>query len=354
MIKEKIIENVGVIYLDRPKQINALNSDTIKKISEILKKWENDDKIKVVLFDSLQDKGFCAGGDLKEIYNDFLKDGNCTEKDRFFKIEFDLDKYVKNYKKPIISHWYGVTMGGGIGLTINSDFIITDQTVNWAMPETSLGFVPDVGVCKYISNLPQAIGEYVGLCGVSLESSDLIKYNLADVYINSKDYEKLITKLYDLSKNYEADQIIENLNKEAKKREVKDSESEIDKNIDEIKKYFSNSSIQKIYSDLEKHLDDDFAKECYNILKERDPFMLTIQFEKYFVCKELSYEETIDLDLKIIQYAINKNSIKEGIRAKIIDKDKNPNWPCKSLGDISIEEVKDLLSIDKTYEERGL
>ena len=80
--------------------------------------------------------------------------------------------------------------------------------------------------------------------------------------------------------------------------------------------------------------------------------MLTIQFEKYFVCKELSYEETIDLDLRIIQYAINKNSIKEGIRAKIIDKDNNPSWPCRSLDDISIEEVKDLLSIDKTYEER--
>lgn len=352
MIKEKIIENVGIIYLDRPKQINALNSDTIKKISEILKKWENDDKIKVILFDSLQDKGFCAGGDLKEIYNDFLKDDNCTEKDRFFKIEFALDKYVKNYKKPIISHWYGVTMGGGIGLTINSDFIITDQTVNWAMPETSLGFVPDVGVCKYISNLPQAIGEYVGLCGVSLESSDLIKYNLADVYINSKDYEKLITKLYDLSKNYESNQLIDQFSKEAKKWEVKDNESEIDKNIDKINKYFSHSSLNEIFEDLKDNTDDEFAKKCYYTLKERDPFMLTIQFEKYFVCKELSYEETIDLDLRIIQYAINKNSIKEGIRAKIIDKDNNPSWPYRSLDDISIEEVKDLLSIDKAYEER--
>ena len=271
MIKEKIIENVGVIYLDRPKQINALNSDTIKKISEILKKWENDDKVKVVLFDSLQDKGFCAGGDLKEIYNDFLKDDNCTEKYRFFKIEFALDKYVKNYKKPIISHWYGVTMGGGIGLTINSDFIITDQTVNWAMPETSLGFVPDVGVCKYISSLPQAIGEYVGLCGVSLESSDLIKYNLADVYINSKDYEKLITKLYDLSKSYESNQLIEQFSKESKKFEVQASKSNIDKNIEKINKYFSHYSIQKIYSDLEKYLDDDFAKNAKKHLRNVIP-----------------------------------------------------------------------------------
>ena len=243
-------------------------------------------------------------------------------------------------------------MGGGIGLTINSNFIITDETVNWAMPETSLGFVPDVGVCKYISSLPQALGQYVGLCGVSLESSDLIEYNLADVYINSKDYEKLITKLYDLSKNYESNQLIDQFSKEAKKWEVKDNESEIDKNIDKINKYFSHSSLNEIFEDLKDNTDDEFAKKCYYTLKERDPFMLTIQFEKYFVCKELSYDESIDLDLRIIQYAINKNSIKEGIRAKIIDKDNNPSWPYRSLDDISIEEVKDLLSIDKAYEER--
>ena len=316
MIEEIVINKVGVIYLDRPKLINALNYETIKEIHETLKKWEDDDGIRAVLFDSKSEKGFCAGGDLKEIYNEFLINDDCADKDEFFKIEFDLDKYVNNYKKPIISHWYGVTMGGGIGLTINSDFIIVDETVNWAMPETSLGFTPDVGVGFYISKLPQAIGQYVGLCGASLVASDLISYNLANVYINSNDYENLISKLCDLSKNYESNQLIEQFSKESKKFEVQASKSNIDKNIEKINKYFSHSSIQKIYSDLEKHLNDDFAKECYNTLKEHDPFMLTIQFEKYFVCKELSYKETIDLDLRVIQYAINKNSIKEGIRAK--------------------------------------
>ncbi|MDU5229405.1 MAG: enoyl-CoA hydratase/isomerase family protein, partial [Anaerococcus sp.] len=235
---------------------------------------------------------------------------------------------------------------------INSDFIIVDETVNWAMPETSLGFTPDVGVGFYISKLPQAIGQYVGLCGASLVASDLISYNLADVYINSNDYENLISKLCDLSKNYESNQLIEQFSKESKKFEVQASKSNIDKNKEKIEKNFSNSSFKKVYGGLEEDLDDGFAKKCYDTIKERDPFMLTLQFEKYFVCKELSYEETVDLDLKILQYAINKKSINEGIRAKIIDKDNNPNWRCRSLDDISIEEVKDLLSIDKTYEER--
>lgn len=352
MIEEKVINKVGVIYLDRPKLINALNYETIKEIHETLEKWEDDDGIRAVLFDSQSEKGFCAGGDLKEIYNDFLINDDCKEKDIFFKTEFDLDKYINSYKKPIISHWFGVTMGGGIGLTINSDFIIVDETVNWAMPETSLGFTPDVGVGFYISKLPQAIGQYVGLCGASLVASDLISYNLANVYINSNDYENLISKLYDLSSKYESDQLIDEFSKEAKKYELKNDKSEIEKNKEKIEKNFSNSSFKKVYGGLEEDLDDGFAKKCYDTIKERDPFMLTLQFEKYFVCKELSYEETVDLDLKILQYAINKKSINEGIRAKIIDKDNNPNWICRSLDDISIEEVKDLLSIDKTYEER--
>lgn len=352
MIEEKVINKVGVIYLDRPKLINALNYETIKEIHETLEKWEDDDGIRAVLFDSQSEKGFCAGGDLKEIYNDFLINDDCKEKDIFFKTEFDLDKYINSYKKPIISHWFGVTMGGGIGLTINSDFIIVDETVNWAMPETSLGFTPDVGVGFYISKLPQAIGQYVGLCGASLVASDLISYNLANVYINSNDYENLISKLYDLSSKYESDQLIDEFSKEAKKYELKNDKSEIEKNKEKIEKNFSNSSFKKVYGGLEEDLDDGFAKKCYDTIKERDPFMLTLQFEKYFVCKELSYEETVDLDLKILQYAINKKSINEGIRAKIIDKDNNPNWTCRSLDDISIEEVKDLLSIDKTYEER--
>ena len=124
MIKEKIKENIGIIYLDRLGQLNALDYNAINSIRDILQKYEQDDRVKAVLFDSIIEKGFSAGGDLKSIYNDYLVNDKCKEKDGFFKNEFDLDKYVASYKKPIISHWFGITMGGGIGLTINSDIII--------------------------------------------------------------------------------------------------------------------------------------------------------------------------------------------------------------------------------------
>lgn len=351
MIREKIIESVGIIYLDRPEIINSLNMEMVKDIEKILKKWEDDKKIKAILFDSLCQKGFCAGGDLKAIYYDYLLNDKCKNKDEFYEEEFVLDRYVKDYKKPIISHYFGIVMGGGIGLTVNSDFIIADESVNWAMPETRLGFVPDVGVCKHISKLPQALGQYLGLCGESLSSSDLIKYDLADIYVKSENYDKVLNILFSLSKKYDGEKLIEELKKQTQKYKVQDGNSKISKNKEKIEKYFSHSSIEEILKSLEENKDDDFAKKTLGNLEERNLFMLFLQFEKYFICKNLTKDQVFDLDLKILKYARKTGTMKEGIRSLIIDKE-SANWKEKSLDQISVEKIKDLLGIEKLYKER--
>lgn len=351
MIREKIVENVGIIYLDRPKIINSLNLEMVKDIEKILKKWENDDKIKAVLFDSLCQKGFCAGGDLKTIYNDYLLNDKCQNKDEFYEEEFILDKFVKDYKKPIISHYFGIVMGGGIGLTINSDFIVCDESVNWAMPETRLGFVPDVGVCWHISKLPQALGQYLGLCGESLESSDLIKYNLANLYLDSNKYQEFLDILIDLSKNYEGEKLLDKLKLNTEKLKIENKISKVDKNMEKIEKYFSYDSLDEILESLKANKEDEFAKKTLENLKERYIFMLQVQFEKYFTCKNLSKDQVFDLDLKILKYARKKGTMQEGIRSLIIDKE-SANWKEKSLDQVSKEKIKELLEIEKLYKER--
>lgn len=352
MIKEKIIENIGIIYLDKKEVINALNLEMVKDIEKILKKWENDDQIKAVLFDSLCQKGFCAGGDLKEIYNDYLLNESCQNKDEFYEEEFILDKFVKNYKKPVLSHYFGIVMGGGIGLSINSDFIIADESVNWAMPETRLGFVPDVGVCKHISNLPQALGQYLGLCGESLGSTDLINYDLVDLYIKSEDYDEILNILFDLSKKYEGEKLIKEFRKESEKFKNTEENSKISKNLEKIEKYFSKSSIEEIFDNLEENKEkDEFAKNTLENLYEKSPLMLKVQFEKYFVCKNLSQDEVFDLDLKILKYSRKEGLMEEGIRSLIIDKE-DANWKEKSVDQVPDEKVKKLLGIEKMYRDR--
>lgn len=342
MIKTEIKNKIGIIYLDRPEALNALNRYMIGKIEETLKSWEKDPAIKAVLFDSKNERGFCAGGDLKEIYVDYLKNDEAKDKDVFFKEEFALDKYLMTYPKPIISHWFGVTMGGGIGLTIHSDLIIADQTVNWAMPETSLGFVPDVGLGYFISKLPQAIGQYVGLLGARLFPDDLLRYGFCHMVIDSKDYDELINRLMNM--DTDSDNLIEDFKEKILDLSQFAKETENTKNLEEIEKHFSKDRVVEIKNSLEAS-DSDFAKESLGVLNNRDPFMLEVQFKKYFLGKKLTKQETIDLDLDIIKYGRKTGALEEGIRSVLIDKDKNPNWPTKSLEDVDQEDVDRLLGI---------
>lgn len=345
MIKRVIKDKVGIIYLDRPKVINALNLDMIRKIRQILEEWENDCKIRAVLFDSLCEKGFCSGGDLKEVYYDYLLNEACNNKDEFFKKEFELDKYLMTYKKPVISHWFGITMGGGIGLTIHSDIIITDETVNWAMPETRLGFVPDVAVGKNLSDLPQALGQYLGLCGESLGASDLVEYGLCDYKINSKDYNNIIDNLFRLSNEYEEDRLVGEFRKVLEKYSDKEEISKIKPVKPLIDKYFSYERLNKIIENLKNDIGNDFASKTYENLSRRFPLMLAVQFKKYFICKNLTPQQTIDLDIKILNYAVKIGSMEEGIRATLIDMDSKANWQVKNIEDVDYKEVDKILGI---------
>lgn len=342
-IISKVIKNVGIIYFNRPDKINAINLKMVKDIRNILEKWEKDDGIRAILFESLSDKGFCSGGDLVHLYEDFIINDECQDKDELFVKEFSLDKYVASYKKPIVSYWKGIVMGGGIGISINSDFIISDESVKWAMPETDLGFVPDVGVGKFISSLPQALGQYVGLCGGRLASSDLIKYGLAHVYVDSKDYEKIREKFFELSENFRDHELINKLREEAEKHKKEIHETLVEKHADKIEKYFCKDSLEEIYRILEDNKEDEFASDILKDLRGKSQFMLALQFEKYFIGKDLTYAETVDLDQKILKYSLEVGEMEEGIRSKMIDKDNNPDWKYKRLDEVKIEEVKKLL-----------
>lgn len=218
------------------------------------------------------------------------------------------------------------------------------------MPETRLGFVPDVGVCHYISKLPQTFGQYVGLLGKSLGASDVMEYGLADFYINSNDYDKAIKNLFNLSRDHSGDELIEKFRESIKDNENTKDSSKIKKDMDDINKYFAGDSIEDIYDKL-KNSKDEFAKDCLMEFAERYPLMLKVQYEKYFVCKNLNYQDTIDLDLKILRHSVMSGSMQEGIKAVIIDKNHKANWPEDSLAKVDEETVKNLLSIDKTHKE---
>ncbi len=153
-------------------------------------------------------------------------------------------------------------------------------------------------------------------------------------------------EVIDLSLDYEGDVLIEEIKKASKKYENSKKVSKIDHKIDDINKYFSYDRIELIYDGLKDNLDDDFARKSFELFNERSPFMLKTQFEKYFLCKKLTYKEIMALDLKILNYGQKIGSMREGIRSLIIEKDYKAQWLIKSINGVDDGEVKALLEIN--------
>lgn len=175
---------VGIIRLNRPEKLNALTLDDIHQMSAVLEEWAADEAISWVLLEG-EGRAFCAGGDVVALYRYSMETGQFP--DPFFRDEFALDRQVHHFPKPVVSLYKGVTMGGGVGLTVNADLRITDETLVWAMPETRLGFMPDVAMGWYLSQLPQADGLYLSLLGGQLDWQDALYYGFADLGIQSED-----------------------------------------------------------------------------------------------------------------------------------------------------------------------
>ena len=182
----QVDNGVGVITLNRPERLNALTYNMIKSISNHLIDWEQDHDIKSVIIEGAGEKAFCAGGDVVSLRNQVLSAGGPpTELSRnFFYDEYLLNYKINKYKKPFIALIDGVTMGGGVGVSMHGSHIVTTERTMFAMPETSIGLFPDVGGGWLLANLSLGIGLWLALTGSRLRSYDLLKTGLANFYVN--------------------------------------------------------------------------------------------------------------------------------------------------------------------------
>ena len=179
----------GIITLNRPKALNALNLDMTIKFYEKLKEWEDNINIKRVLLIGTGNH-FCAGGDVKSL---FLNGDKNNLKYDFFKTEYRLNYLISQFKKEFLSIWNGVVMGGGVGLSIYGDHRLATDNSKFAMPETAIGFFPDVGASFFLSNLPNNIGKFIGLTGEVLTLNEIIFFGLATDYFPIENLEKVKT-----------------------------------------------------------------------------------------------------------------------------------------------------------------
>ena len=325
-IKFEIIRSTGVITLNRPQALNALNIDMAEQFSETLNKWSADKKIKRVLLKG-EGKHFCAGGDVKKVH---LSGNKSNLKKNFFSTEYKLNYEIYNFPKPYMSIWNGVVMGGGVGLSIYGDYRIVTDTTKFAMPETAIGFFPDVGGSYFLSRLKNNIGLLLGLTGYILNANEILSLELGTHYCPINELDNLIDE-------YISKGTINNFIKTP----LDNSSILINTNL--ISECF-NGNIQDI---LNKIKNSSLNDKLYQNIINKCPMSLFVTNELIKKGRKKSLKECLEMEFNLSQKMVYRNDFNQGIDAVLISKTHKPKWDPELIEDINLNEVESFFEENK-------
>lgn len=230
----------GFVILNRPQALNALNLEMVRKINKSLRKWEFSKLLVVVK--GTGDKSFCAGGDVRAL----VEAGPTYESKSFFKEEYTMNSVIGNYKIPYIALIDGITMGGGVGLSVHGKYIVATERTLFAMPETAIGLFPDVGGSYFLPKLKNHLGMYLGLTGFRLRGEDVLKAGIATHFCESSQTLELEKALLDIKDADDVGDVLKSFHK------VSDKDFVLKPHLDQITECFHAGSVEEIYSNLER------------------------------------------------------------------------------------------------------
>ena len=313
---------VGHIQLNRPKALNALTLDMIRQIAAALRDWEADKDVHAVVFSGAGDRAFCAGGDVKSFYNAGMESRRGQASARvpmvFFGEEYSLNQQIFHYPKSTYALIDGICMGGGYGIAGHCDVRIASRKAVFAMPETAIGFFPDVGAMYHLMKCPQYYGRYLALTGEQIDGEAMVALGLADFYAPDIDE---VAFLDEFSKaNKEEDRA------ELMMRGLPLQKARMPENASMIAQAFASPNVFDVLSKLESmgHAD---AADIFETIMMRSPIsVLVVSAYLQWMNEGRDFDDVIAQDFILAQHFTAQHDLYEGIRAKIIDKDNNPKW----------------------------
>lgn len=331
------VGNKGVITLNRPKALNALSLEMVRQIYPVLKKWDTDPEMKMVIIKAAPgSKAFCAGGDVKAIA---LTQGKESElRDAFFREEYRLNNLIASLTVPYVALVDGVTMGGGVGLSVHGTFRVATERTVFAMPETAIGFFPDVGGSYVLPRLPGKLGLYLGLTGQRMIGWDVLKGRIATHFSSSQRMEHIEGDLMRLTSPNISD-IDKILIKHQDQCEA-DFRKEfiLKKYMGRINAAFDAPSVEKIIENLKKD-NSDWAKEQLTTLSKMSPLSLKITFKLLEEGIRLTLQDALKMEFRLSQRFMQDSDFYEGVKSVLIDRTGDPKWNPASLEEVTDEKV---------------
>ncbi|XP_069347044.1 3-hydroxyisobutyryl-CoA hydrolase, mitochondrial isoform X1 [Eulemur rufifrons] len=325
----------GVITLNRPRFLNALNLNMIRQIYPQLKRWEQDPETFLIIIKGAGGKAFCAGGDVRAISE--AKKAKQMSED-FFREEYMLNNAVASCQKPYVALIHGITMGGGVGLSVHGQFRVTTEKSLFAMPETAIGLFPDVGGGYFLPRLQGKLGYFLGLTGFRLKGRDVYRAGIATHFVDSEKLSMLEEDLLALkspSKENIAD-VLETYHTESKID--KDKSFILEEHMDKINSCFSANTMEQIIENLRKD-GSSFALEQLKVISKMSPTSLKITLRQLIEGSSKTLQEVLTMEYRLSQACMEGHDFHEGVRAVLIDKDQSPKWKPASLKEVTDEDV---------------
>ena len=325
-MSEVLVERDGSVArlrLNRPKQLHALNTAMCEAMLAALEDWRTDAGVRAVLIDHAPapdgdpklSRGFCAGGDIRMLADSGAADGVAAR--AFFHTEYRLNHKLFTYAKPCVAFMDGMTMGGGVGLSLPCKYRVATENTRFAMPETGIGLFPDVGAGWYLSRLPGRMGQYLALTGHRLDGAECLALGLATHYLLSDRLPDVKEAI--VARPAEIEMILDGMS------DVPDAGT-IMQHREAIDRLFASDRLEEVIAALEAD-DTDFARETLSVLRTKSPQTMKVSLKLLLDgATQPTFEDEMRQEFAVGSRVVQRHDFLEGVRAVIVDKDNAPRW----------------------------
>lgn len=322
----RVDNGVGVLTLNRPKAINSLNLPMVTAMAEALSSWADDPAVTAVVLAGAGERGLCAGGDVVAIYHSAKADG--ADARRFFYDEYRLNAQIGGFAKPFVSLMDGIVMGGGVGVGAHANTRVVTDTTKMAMPEVGIGFIPDVGGTYLLSRAPGRLGVHAALTGAPFSGADAIALGFADHYVPHAALEAFTAAI-----------IADGVDSALAAYAVEPPPSQLAAQRDWIDECYAHDTVAQITDALAGHADPD-ANAAAALIGTRSPVACAATLEAVRRAGHLAtLEEVLIQEYRVSCASLRTHDLVEGIRAQLVDKDRNPQWSPATLAQVSPADI---------------
>jgi enoyl-CoA hydratase len=323
----------GIIRLNRPKAINAVTLEMFRDIEKALDQFEPDPAIGLILLEGAGERGLCAGGDIRALYESSKVRGDLGK--ILWREEYILNDRIARFPKPYVAFMDGIVMGGGVGLSAHGSHRVVTEKTKLAMPEVGLGFFPDVGGTWLLSRSPGEVGTYFGLTGQTMNGPDAIYAKFADAVVPSGKLPALRETLVNLRAGVSSAEVTAAIGRFS----TGDTAGPVAAIQSQIDRWFAHDRMGDIVADLQRD-GSELAQSTLKILNEKSPRGMVVALKLLRLARQSSsLEECLVREYRAALEVFASDDFREGVRAAVIDKDRNPRWSPACIEDVTSEMV---------------